>query len=101
MKDMKILGKMKKYMTIYPILLVVLACILSYIITDGDLVVTFFCGIIVSIITIIVTLIYMSSINKIYREEKQKKQEYFSLFLILLLLFLKKYAIINIADFMK
>ena len=74
MKDVRVLGKIKRYMTIYQIILVMLACMLTFMMTEGNFFITLICGVLTGIIAVIISIIYNSSVNKALIDEKEIKR---------------------------
>ena len=74
MKDVRVLGKIKRYMAIYQIILVLLACMLTFIMTEGNIFVTLIFGVLTGIISMIVSIVYNSSVNKALIDDKEIKK---------------------------
>lgn len=73
MKDNKVLIKMKRYMTIYAFCITLLAGILTYILSEGNYLMTIIGVILAILVSTVLEIAYTKGVKKVYREEKQIK----------------------------
>lgn len=73
MKESKSLQRFKRYIVLFTILLIVLACSLAYLVSK-DIAITIICGIAAAIIGVILALIANKTIKKAIKDEKEIKK---------------------------